>query len=350
MDDPATERLTLATKWLWAICGPVIFIAGLIGNTIAMWIFIKLGVTSTTANFHLFILAITDTAVLFTSLGRIWIKYVFELDVRDLSDAGCKMHQFLTYTFMDFSGWILVSLASERFISVYRPFKFRKLCTIKIASVKLVVIFIFICIINAHMLWTYGLAHNIECSITNEYFQDYDEQIFIWIDMCVLSFIPFAIMITSSVLIIHMLKHTGMVKHPHGLSTSTKDSETIHWKEVNRNSSKTRILVILATVYICLSLPNSVTYPVDAFRLKCRYCDAQWYLAWTVTYLLQFCNYAINTIIYTIQSKKFNQEMRKLICCQIFRSVYIYTVPYLTPSVFIVCLLSKQLYLPFLKY
>ena len=302
MDDPATERLTLATKWLWAICGPVIFIAGLIGNTIAMWIFIKLGVTSTTANFHLFILAITDTAVLFTSLGRIWIEYVFELDVRVLSDGGCKMHQFLTYTFMDFSGWILVSLASERFISVYMPYKFTKWCATKNACIKLVVIFVCICFINAHMLWTYGIDHDTKCTVVKEQLRYYDKKIFIWIDLCVLSLIPFSIMFVCSLLIINKLKDTGTVRH-----------------SVNHNN--THLLVILATVYICLSLPNSVTYPVDAFRSRCSYCDAQWKLAWTVTYLLQFCNYAINTMIYTIQSKTFNQEMRKLISCHIFRFV-----------------------------
>ncbi|XP_041359779.1 uncharacterized protein LOC121376068 isoform X2 [Gigantopelta aegis] len=114
MNETDITSLNETTKWLWRICGPLIFIPGLIGNFIAMWIFIKLKITSSKAFFHLFILAVTDTAVLFTNLGKPWIKHTFDLEVRNLSDAGCKLHQFFAYTFMDFSGWILVSLAIER--------------------------------------------------------------------------------------------------------------------------------------------------------------------------------------------------------------------------------------------
>ena len=181
-------------------------------------------------------------------------------------------------------------------------YKFTKWCATKNACVKLVVIFVCICFINAHMLWTYGIDHDTKCTVVKEQLRYYDKKIFIWIDLCVLSLIPFSIMFVCSLLIINKLKDTGTVRH-----------------SVNHNS--THLLVILATVYICLSLPNSVTYPVDAFRSRCRYCDAQWKLAWTVTYLLQLCNYAINTMIYTLQSKTFNEEMRKLISCHIFRFV-----------------------------
>ncbi|XP_041358866.1 putative leucine-rich repeat-containing protein DDB_G0290503 [Gigantopelta aegis] len=312
MNDTDTERLTETTRWLWRICGPLIFIPGLIGNFIAMWIFIKLKITSSKAYFHLFILAVTDTAVLFTSLGRLWIKYTFDLDVRDLSDASCKFHQFLTYTFMDFSGWILVSLSIERFISVYFPFKFKKWCTVKRAMLKLVVVFVLICAINAHMLVMYGRDNDDKCNIRHENLRQYkdwrryDADIFVWIDLCILSFIPFVIMFTCSVLIIHRLKYPGMVQ------------------QQGTKRRKTWILLILAIVYICLSLPNSITYPVNALLPKnCSYCDVQWDLAWTGTYLILLCNYAINAIIYTKQSKEFNKEFHKLIRCQLLRRICI---------------------------
>ncbi|XP_041359829.1 orexin receptor type 2-like isoform X2 [Gigantopelta aegis] len=222
MNATDTERLTETTRWLWKICGPLIFIPRLIGNFIAMWIFIKLKITSSKAFLHLFILAVTDTSVLFTNLGRVWIKYTFDLDVRNLSDTGCKIHEFFAYTFMDFSGWILVSLSIER------------------------------------------------------------------------------------------LKNSGMVQHRYNPNTP-----------VDRNTNNTRLLVVLAIVYICLSLPNSIAYPVDALSGRtCSYCDAKWELAWTVTYLILFCNYAINPIIYTMQISKFNNEFRKLLCCQLIRNTH----------------------------
>ncbi|XP_041359778.1 lysophosphatidic acid receptor 1-A-like isoform X1 [Gigantopelta aegis] len=324
MNETDITSLNETTKWLWRICGPLIFIPGLIGNFIAMWIFIKLKITSSKAFFHLFILAVTDTAVLFTNLGKPWIKHTFDLEVRNLSDAGCKLHQFFAYTFMDFSGWILVSLAIERFVSVYRPMDYQKWCTIKLAMLKLLIIFIVICAINAHLLGTYGLSNDNVCDIINEDFRHYDENIFIWIDLCVLSLIPFVIMLTCSVLIVYKLKNSDMVRHPSLHTSSLKNSETSKWKTVNRNTPNTQLLVVLAIVYICLCLPNSTTYPVDKLLVHPKntsYSSAQWDVAWTVTYLLQLCNYAINTIIYTKQSKKFNEEFQKLICCQLMRRI-----------------------------
>jgi hypothetical protein len=50
-------------------------------------------------SFILSALAVVDTAVLNTSLLRLWIYYQFNVDVRSLTTVGCKIHQFLTYFF-----------------------------------------------------------------------------------------------------------------------------------------------------------------------------------------------------------------------------------------------------------
>ncbi|XP_041375084.1 uncharacterized protein LOC121387967 [Gigantopelta aegis] len=314
------ETLKKVHFWFWAIGGPLIFIPGVIGNVIAMWIFRKLKIKSSCASLHLFVLSVTDTAVLFTNLGRLWIKYTFKYDLRDVCEAGCKIHQFLSYTFMDFSGWILVSLACERCIHVTFPFRFKSWCTIRKTAIKLVVLFLVICGINAHHLAAYGLVqknNRSECAITMENISHYDKKIFPWIDLSVLSLVPFVIMLTCSVIITRKLRQSGLVFIPELNIVVMRGPQQSNMAGVDRYSSETRLLLTLAILYVFLSLPYAITNPIDTYLLEeCGVCNARWRLAWTITYLIQFCNYAVNTICYRLRDKKFNKEFLKLIRCR----------------------------------
>ena len=323
------STLEIVTRWFWVICAPVIFIGGVPGNVIAMWIFHKL--TSSSSRVHLFVLSVTDTAVLFTNLGRLWLKYTFDLDVRNYFEAGCKIHELLAYTFMDFSGWILVSLACERCLHVYRPFRFKQWCTARKAVIKLAVLFVFICGVNAHLLMTYGLVANegnqTECDVILENVRHYDVKIFPWIDLTVVSVLPFAIMLTCSVLITRNLRNSGLVFVPELNIVRIKEHNQSGMTNVDRYSSETRLLITLAMLYVFLTLPFAVTNPIDGYLPPlCAVCKARWRLAWTVTYLVQFCNYAVNTVFYRLRDKRFNREFLKMLRRLPFRWVQTGTV------------------------
>ena len=307
-------------KWMWKICGAFLIFPGLVGNFVAMCVFSKLKITSSSINVHCFVLAIADSIILATVLLRHWIIFTFDFDLRVMSDLGCKIHNFLTYVFSDFSPWILVSLSCERLMSVYRPFDFRRWCTVKRAIYKLAAIFIALCIINVHLLWTYELIldenGNMACDSIKQTqeIMYYDTYVFVWIDLLLSSFIPSAIMIVCSALIIRKLGRSDFAYNPRTRAVSTRDSDAQNKQpKMDRNTSETRLLVVLAIVYVCLSLPHSSTYVVMGFLPRdCFMCLVKLHAAWAATFLILACNYSINIILYTARSKTFRLELRKL--------------------------------------
>ena len=52
-----------------------------------------------------------------------WLRYVFDLDVRHLGSVMCKTHTFLVYWTTDFASWTIVLVSVERFVSVIFPLK-----------------------------------------------------------------------------------------------------------------------------------------------------------------------------------------------------------------------------------
>ena len=309
--------------WMWKICGAFLIFPGLVGNFVAMCVFSKLKITSSSINVHCFVLAIADSIILATVLLRQWIIFTFEFDLRVVSDLGCKIHNFLTYTFLDFSPWILVSLSFERLMSVYRPFDFRRWCTVKRAIYKLAAIFVALCIINVHLLWTYELIldenGNMACESIKQTqeIMYYDNYVFVWIDLLLTSFIPSAIMIVCSALIIYKLGRSDFAYNPRTRAVSTRDSDAQNQQpKMDRNTSETRLLVVLAIVYVSLSLPHYSTYVIEGFLPEdCFMCVIKLQAAWAATYLIFACNYSINIILYTARSKTFRLELRKLFRC-----------------------------------
>ncbi|XP_041357610.1 cysteinyl leukotriene receptor 2-like [Gigantopelta aegis] len=316
--DPNSIVEFVIATWLWRICGAVIIFPGLTGNIIAIYIFSKLDIASSTANVHFFVLTITDSAILVTVLLRQWIVFTFDYDLRNISNLGCKIHHFLAYTLSDFSPWVLVSLSCERVISVYFPFDFRRWCTVRRAVCKLAAMFFVFCIINAHLLWTYGLipdGNDMSCELVNEGMIYYDIHVFVWLDLLFVSFIPFVIMLVCSMLIIRKLSRSDFAYNPRTGAVSTTDPDTTSRgrPKMDRNTSDTRLLLVFAILYVCLSLPHSSTYIIFSYiTADCYQSIARIGLAWTVTYLVQACNYSINIVLYTARSKKFRVEFRKL--------------------------------------
>ena len=306
--------------WMWKICGAFLIFPGLVGNFVAMCVFSKLKITSSSINVHCFVLAIADSTILVTVLLRHWIIFTFDFDVRDVSDVGCKIHNFLSYTFSDFSPWILVSLSCERVMTVYRPFDFRRWCTVKRAICRLAAIFVALCVINVHLLWTYELIldenGNMGCDNIKQTqeMRYYDNYVFVWIDLLMVSFIPSVIMIVCSALIIRKLGRSDFAYNPKTRAVSTRDSDAQNQQpKVDRNTSETRLLLVLAIVYVCLSLPHSSTYIISALLPEdCFMCLIKADAAWAATYLILACNYSINIILYTARSKTFRLELRKL--------------------------------------
>ena len=64
--------------------------------------------------FHLMVLAVADTLVLYIGLLRLWIGELTGYDMRDQADWVCKLTNVIGYTVSDFSVWLIIAVTIER--------------------------------------------------------------------------------------------------------------------------------------------------------------------------------------------------------------------------------------------
>lgn len=67
---------------------------GTLGNCVSAAVMTRRALRSATVSAMLTLLAAVDTLVLWTDLGRQYLKYVHRVDLRTVSNAACKLHKY----------------------------------------------------------------------------------------------------------------------------------------------------------------------------------------------------------------------------------------------------------------
>lgn len=139
------------------------------------------------------------------------IRETFLVDVRTLSNFGCKVNLFCIYWSMQFSSWILVCVVLERCIKTNFPLRYPRLVTMPRCIMLVLFLTVFLSGVDLHYFWTNGLISEdseIDCtSLTVGYF-NFEEFIFTYVDFCVLSAIPFLLMIGMNMFIIRVIRRS----------------------------------------------------------------------------------------------------------------------------------------------
>ncbi|KAH3697945.1 hypothetical protein DPMN_085457 [Dreissena polymorpha] len=113
---------------LWRVIPPIIMTVGTIGNTMTVLVLLHQQKMTSTALF-LFALAISDTLTLFSGLLTGWVMFTWDLDIRLLSNPGCKTLVYMTYCSIHLSTWLIVAVTLERTACVLFPHKVRLGCS-----------------------------------------------------------------------------------------------------------------------------------------------------------------------------------------------------------------------------
>uniref|UniRef100_A0A8W8LBY3 G-protein coupled receptors family 1 profile domain-containing protein n=1 Tax=Magallana gigas TaxID=29159 RepID=A0A8W8LBY3_MAGGI len=177
-DAPSCENdICKTANYIWMIISPVLLAFGLIGGLLISIVLIRIRFQTTPLLFFLFTLAITDMVILCVGLLRLWVLETWQIDIRDLSNAGCKLLHFFVYFSMQFSSWILVCVTVERFIKC-RYMTYTSMVTVKKCMTSLLVIFVVLGSLNSHYFWTHGFVlskyNTTVCGVLPEY-ETFDE-------------------------------------------------------------------------------------------------------------------------------------------------------------------------------
>lgn len=307
--------------WIWV--APILLLIGASGNGLSFIILRSCSFSKCSIAFTLSALAIVDTSVLFTNLGRQWIFYVTDgFDVRTvLWSFGCKFHLFLTYYLGQLSSWTLVVVTIERVVCISMPFFARTACTKSRIVLSWVLVAIFLAVLNSHFFWTaryyeiqVPVAVNTTkgtsmCFIGFEH-RDFFYKTWYWIDFTLLSIIPFIFIFTGNIVITVCVframkfrqQQTPTVYAPPLGQTSTESCKPL--------TSSTAMLIGISVLFLIATTPSAIYFLLfdtligdasDAHEV------AKTRLVFAITNLLHFANNALNFILYCLTGSRFRR-------------------------------------------
>lgn len=195
-------------NYIWMVILLVLFVFGLIGGFLFVIVLIWIRFQIIFLLFFLFILVIIDMVILCVGFLRLWVLEIWQIDIRDLFNVGCKFFYFFVYFLMQFFLWIFVCVIVECFIKC-RYMIYILMVIVKKCMILLIVIFVVLGSLNLYYFWIYGFIlfeyNIIVCGVLLEY-EIFDEW-YIKIDFFILSVILFCIMVFLDVMILRSLKN-----------------------------------------------------------------------------------------------------------------------------------------------
>ncbi len=132
------------------IFSPTFLVLGLLGNAISIIIFNQKSMKKYTTFRYLTLLSIVDICALYIGFSHILFDVYFNIDVRLINQASCKIQSFLVYFLTHFSSALLAVMSIDRTISI--TFKMKNFSTPAIALRNFVLIGIFMFFVDLHFL------------------------------------------------------------------------------------------------------------------------------------------------------------------------------------------------------
>lgn len=289
---------------------PFIILGGTLGNFLTVSVMLTESFRTAPSSLVLSALAIADTGMLYTGLLRWWISYRYNIDVRGLSQASCKIHFFFTYMFRQLGPLFIAMLTVERAISVYFPLKCKQICSKRNILISLTSCLIFCTLLNAHGFFTMAveiyyteLEEGVEvyrgCSNPPHFASFFS--VMYWIEGTVYAFAPLTIIIIGNVLIVRKLV-SAQARRSKMNAESKSDVKAI-----------TVMLILVSAFFLILTLPNSIWFiglGLNAWPDKSEDDVNKMKNAFNIVNLLAYANSAINFILYCISGTKFREALK----------------------------------------
>lgn len=314
-----------AAVMLWKIVPPFLCVFGTAGNILTIIVLTQRRLRKAPTALFLAALAVSDILTLNTGLLRQWIKYTFQVDIReDLTELGCKFHWFIVYVVTQFSSWMLICVTVERVISTFMPHRRTMLCKMTIAYFTVCLILCFLIGLNAHYLFGYGTVYQytgnetikVMCVTTTVNYDHFIMYAWTWIDMGVFYLVPMLVLLVGNSMIIYKVldshRRCRQTVVPAPNPTQNKQ-DTIQRRKI----SSLTILLLLVSVLFIVCITPIVVYPAGEPYWKEGASDhklATMFLFETMSNVFMYVNHSVNFILYFLSGSKFRNEVKMLVC------------------------------------
>lgn len=310
-DQSYIDSLESASAYLWIIISPIFLFVGVFGNILNLIVLRRMHFEKNPTLILLFLLSVTDIAVLLVGLPRYWARDALQFDLRTVSQFSCKFSLFLIYISMQLSSWILVLVSVIRVIKTVLPLRYPKTkirVTRKNTLTVFCIVVIALCIINFHFFITNGVITEdgeASCTSLTLDFRNFDEYVFVYIDFLMMSVFPAIIIIVCNIFIYLVLKNMKQRR------ASTTSTDKVTSDSVSR---VTRMLFVTSSYFVISTAPISLHFIVDSYVRPGSddLTQAKLDMSFTVLYLFQFSHFVINFYCYTVTNKRFRRSVKKL--------------------------------------
>lgn len=281
---------------------PIIILLGILGNTIAAYIFSRVQLRKYSCNIFLTMRSVCDNGMLI-NLFIVWLDF---MNVRMFHvNVICQTTVFLSYICSFLSVWCVVCVTIDNYIRMCRPSSVEVYCKSKYAGMIIsIIVIISLCIYNIP-LWTTHITrygNNNYCLPVKQFHEVL--YVLTYIDTALTFVIPLAsILICMSLLIYEALRsHQRYLQSREQFQVPTWPSSTIHYLKV------TKLLFAVSAIFLILHTPTHVIKiktVVEAFSGNPQQPSK---ILKTLDYIFQvmYClNFSVNFIVYYVFGKNF---------------------------------------------
>ncbi len=266
-------------------------------------------------------LAVVDLGVLHTGLLRLSILGMTQerLDIRALTEAGCRFHTFISEFFLQLSSWTLVLMTLERLCSVVAPLRSRQLCTRPRMALAWAIICVSTFATRAQSLWTVSLRQHCEpddlgvlqkvtiCIYSDDYMW-YWRRLWPWQHLLLVAALPGTIIVCANGKIISSIKQASARRQEMAKMTPSGRSTG------NGNSTGSKVMLVsISVLFVVSNIPMtvfSVTYHfIGLGTSDVIYRQRQWHTAVTVA---AYANNTFNFVLYCLSGGKFRRALGEI--------------------------------------
>ncbi|CAF0834141.1 unnamed protein product [Adineta steineri] len=288
-------RIILVSTWI------IIAVAGIIGNSLVIYVATRFQKMNNVTNCFIVNLAITDIVFLAFCMPLLVVQYTSDKWL--FNEIFCKLLNFISYVSVLVTVLTLVAMTIDRYIYVVRPFqnlKWRKPSTVFLLSI---IIWLISCIFASPFYYHYGVDHTDDddyrqCILLSD--DDLQKYFRIYI-VTLYYFIPLTIIVIT---------YTRLLYYVYAKENRLKPKTKHHivkWSKKRR--AVTRMVAIVTVVFSLCWLPLTL-YIISAniFTTKTPFL----YYFKVIAHSFAYLNSAINPLLYAFLNRSFRNNCGSL--------------------------------------
>jgi hypothetical protein len=267
-------------RQIFFILFPCMVLIGFVCNTLIFVIMRRRRMSHLSTCYYMGMLAIADTSVLLLGLSLMWLYLVNrKWSLLLQSTYGCKFLSLLFYTVSDVSVWLVCMMSADRCIAVTRPLHASSICTVRRARICVSMLVMSILLINIHFIFTHHLSIENGCTY-HERYEFFSRHIWPWIDAAVYSALPFILLLTMNLIIVHslfqarrsttslLIYQSQVTRHKNKLSSSMSRKLTTMLLAVTVFFLLSSFPMVCLQIYTNIHKNNQYNYMFAQFYLK----------------------------------------------------------------------------------